>query len=625
MKKMFCILVCLILLNCSGLFASAKDYQLNGGTAVDLSGEKQNVYSLYIMDFNAKEDEAAELINERIYDLTDEIRSKADEGDFIIINDFSTDNKDNPYIDIEPMTVLIKTLDKSGVPDVLGKDYRLYYINRDTEAAEDVTDSIVRSSESQVLFTADKLGTYALYFNPAVYGALWYSDDPVYDDELNLENPECVYCELNDMKRGEKIVFPEIPQKDGYIFTGWKTKSGNGRYYTEPQPHYIGQYGTYYASWCSEEEYTPLEITLSADEEIIKGEEDGKAITLSLSEGAFIDEIPEKWREDYDSETEEEVKEGILQEWKGYWNIVGNDDLLIETAERIDDKTVKLTLSGNSSDKYLSTDIRIEFDRGLYSQYDQTNGDIAEVYDLKLDKDGVVSQKFLSDGAVTLKGQPRRTGGGSLGGQNTVKKTYVIEFETNGGSPIEKQSINQNAVLVKPENPSKEGYTFKGWYKDSDLTDEYDFSSKVTNGFTLYAAWEENNEEDKDNDSKNKIILTIGQKEASVWGEKKQNDVAPLIRNERTMLPSRFVAESLGAKTEWDGTEPGVVTITKEDIEIIIYIGEDYAKVNGEDVKLDAPAFIENDRTYTPIRFISEKLGASVEWDDENKTVTIVK
>lgn len=49
------------------------------------------------------------------------------------------------------------------------------------------------------------------------------------------------------------------------------------------------------------------------------------------------------------------------------------------------------------------------------------------------------------------------------------------------------------------------------------------------------------------------------------------------------------------------------------------------AKVNGKEVKLDSPAFIENDRTYTPIRFISEELGASVDWVEKEQKVIITK
>ena len=49
---------------------------------------------------------------------------------------------------------------------------------------------------------------------------------------------------------------------------------------------------------------------------------------------------------------------------------------------------------------------------------------------------------------------------------------------------------------------------------------------------------------------------------------------------------------------------------TSEDITILIYIGSDIAYVNGREFKLDSAAFVENDRTYTPVRFISEKLPA---------------
>lgn len=128
-------------------------------------------------------------------------------------------------------------------------------------------------------------------------------------------------------------------------------------------------------------------------------------------------------------------------------------------------------------------------------------------------------------------------------------------------------------------------------------------------------------------ESSNTIVLTIDEHDALVYGTTKTNDVAPKVVNDRTMLPARFIAENLGATVEWDG-EKQLVTITgknekQEDVTILITIGSDYAKVNGEDVKLDSPAFVENDRTYTPIRFISENLGATVEWNETEQTVTI--
>ena len=96
------------------------------------------------------------------------------------------------------------------------------------------------------------------------------------------------------------------------------------------------------------------------------------------------------------------------------------------------------------------------------------------------------------------------------------------------------------------------------------------------------------------------------------------------------MLPARFVAENLGAKVEWNG-EKELVTVngknlkTGEDITILIYIGSDVAYVNGKEIKLDSAAFVENDRTYTPIRFISEELGASVTWIETEQKAVITK
>ena len=226
-----------------------------------------------------------------------------------------------------------------------------------------------------------------------------------------------------------------------------------------------------------------------------------------------------------------------------------------------------------------------------------------------------------SDTALTAKFERvRSSGGGGIGGSSS---TCTINFDTNGGSKVASQSVTKNSVIKEPAAPTKEGFDFAGWYTDKELKTKYDFSAKVTKSLTLYAAWTQ-----KDN-SLNQIVLTIGEKSATVFGQTKSNDVAPKIVNNRTMLPARFVAESLGAVVTWDGEKQEVTIKGKnaknEDITILIYIDSDIAYVNGEQVKLDSPAFVENDRTYTPIRFISVQLGASVEWNETDKTVTITK
>lgn len=227
---------------------------------------------------------------------------------------------------------------------------------------------------------------------------------------------------------------------------------------------------------------------------------------------------------------------------------------------------------------------------------------------------------YTSEITLYAKWNKRSSGGGG----GTTR--YTVSFDTNGGSKLSNQTVTRNSVIKEPATPTKEGFDFAGWYTDKELKTKYDFSARVTKSVTLYAAWTE-----KKTDSPiNQIILTIGEKSALVFGQTKSNDVAPKIVNDRTMLPARFVAESLGAVVEWDGDKQ-LVTITgknlktNEDVTILITIGAEYAVVNGENVKLDSPTFVENDRTYTPIRFISEHLGASVEWNEKEQQVIITK
>ena len=84
---------------------------------------------------------------------------------------------------------------------------------------------------------------------------------------------------------------------------------------------------------------------------------------------------------------------------------------------------------------------------------------------------------------------PSRSGGG--GGIST----YTIKFETNGGNEIESVKVANNKTLDEPEIPTKDGFSFEGWFTDKELTTAYNFDSKVTKSFTLYAKWEKHDDE----------------------------------------------------------------------------------------------------------------------------------
>ena len=127
-----------------------------------------------------------------------------------------------------------------------------------------------------------------------------------------------------------------------------------------------------------------------------------------------------------------------------------------------------------------------------------------------------------------------------------------------------------------------------------------------------------------DTPSTTEVKMTIGKTVGYINGAEKALDAAPIIREGRTMLPVRFVAEAFGANVGWDGAT-STATVKTENVEIKITIGAKEAVVNGKTVALDAPAFIENGRTYMPVRFVAENLGATVAWDGATSTATLTK
>lgn len=92
--------------------------------------------------------------------------------------------------------------------------------------------------------------------------------------------------------------------------------------------------------------------------------------------------------------------------------------------------------------------------------------------------------------------------------------------------------------------------------------------------------------------------------------------------NNRTLVPVRFVAESLGAEVGWE-PKSLTVPIERNEQSIVLTIGENVAKVNGKEVPFDTKAILSGGRTFVPLRFVSEVLGAHVDWDGPTATVLI--
>jgi len=89
-----------------------------------------------------------------------------------------------------------------------------------------------------------------------------------------------------------------------------------------------------------------------------------------------------------------------------------------------------------------------------------------------------------------------------LTGCNTVKYvdgTWTITFDSNGGSVVDSITITNGEVATKPNDPTKENYTFVSWYSDSYLTVPFDWNKQITSDWTLYASWKENKKDDDGN------------------------------------------------------------------------------------------------------------------------------
>ena len=100
-------------------------------------------------------------------------------------------------------------------------------------------------------------------------------------------------------------------------------------------------------------------------------------------------------------------------------------------------------------------------------------------------------------------------------------------------------------------------------------------------------------------------------------------DVPPMIINDRTMVPFRTILEALGATVEYQ--EDGqYITATQGDTVITMQIDNPVAAVNGAEVTLDSPPVIVEGRTLVPVRFISESLSAVVDWNAETRVVSIL-
>ncbi len=102
-------------------------------------------------------------------------------------------------------------------------------------------------------------------------------------------------------------------------------------------------------------------------------------------------------------------------------------------------------------------------------------------------------------------------------------------------------------------------------------------------------------------------------------------DVEPMIVNSRTLVPMRAIFEAMGAEVSWIPSTRTVVGVGKDQTMIVLPVGSTTATVNDKTITLDVPAQIVRDRTMVPLRFVGESLGATVAWEAATRRIDITQ
>ena len=82
------------------------------------------------------------------------------------------------------------------------------------------------------------------------------------------------------------------------------------------------------------------------------------------------------------------------------------------------------------------------------------------------------------------------TGCNETNHKNPEGTTWTVSFDSKGGTAVPSQTVKDGEKVVKPTNPTKDGYSFVNWYEDSSAVTPFDFSIAITADWTLYAGWQ---------------------------------------------------------------------------------------------------------------------------------------
>ncbi|MGE5418090.1 MAG: stalk domain-containing protein [Acidobacteriota bacterium] len=121
-----------------------------------------------------------------------------------------------------------------------------------------------------------------------------------------------------------------------------------------------------------------------------------------------------------------------------------------------------------------------------------------------------------------------------------------------------------------------------------------------------------------------RVTFTLGSRNYSVDGSSKAMDAAPYIKNGRTYVPVGYLAQALGASSSWDAATRKA-TLCKGSTTVILSVGDSTIGINGRYTNMDtAPEMIKG-RLMLPARFVVDAFGGRTTWDDKTRQIVIYK
>ena len=257
----------------------------------------------------------------------------------------------------------------------------------------------------------------------------------------------------------------------------------------------------------------------------------------------------------------------------------------------------------------------------------QAEGDTATGDGTDTDGDNTPSNTLTASCTVTVFKKSSSSSSSSGGGGSSVAKYGVTISDSKNGAVTASAAKAETGDKVILTPKADEGYALdKITAKDKDgkevkLKAEKDGTYSFTmpkGGVTVDTTFKQAEgaaNTDKPAAATKTILLQIGSTAVIVDDQAIINDVAPVIRNDRTLVPIRVITEALGGQVAWNEAAKEV-TLTVNGKEIKMTIGKALEKYGV------APVIIGG-RTFVPVRFVADELGAVTTWDDATKTVTI--